>query len=244
MFMSRIVLQRLSDGRLPPHAFSEGTYAAHKLIWSFFPGKPKGTPCPLHRFEAKPTPHFYVVSEDKPCDASGHWEIKSQEYDPKLASGNRLEFTVHVNPVVTRRDEQGRQKRHDVVMDAKMAMRRRATETGLEGTAVPPSAGAETGVHPTTGVDMLRQVAVTNWLRNRCAKHGFDFADADIRVDGDMPTRIYGRKHSTPVQITTVDIHGRLTVTDSTAFRKILFEGLGPAKGFGCGLMLVRRAGM
>ncbi len=33
------------------------------------------------------------------------------------------------------------------------------------------------------------------------------------------------------------------TVTDPVAFvEKCLFGGIGPAKGFGCGLMLVRRA--
>ena len=225
MFMSRIVLQRLPDGRLFPHAFPEETYAAHKVIWSFFPGKPKGTPCPLHRFEAKPSPHFYVVSEDKPNDTSGHWEVKSSGYDPKLTGGDLLEFTVRVNPVVTRRDEQGKHKRHDVVMDAKKALK----DAGKEKTELP--APGE-----------IWQKALVAWLRARCAKLGFDFADGDIRVDGYMPTRIYGRKHGTPVQITTVDVHGRLTVADPPAFRKMLFEGIGHAKGFGCGLMLIKRA--
>jgi len=223
MFMSRMVLQRLPDGRLPPHAFPEGIYAAHKLLWSFFPGTPKGTPCPLHRFEAKPTPRFYVVSESGPADSTGHWEVKSREYDPKLTAGDRLEFAVRVNPVVTRHDEQGRQKRHDVVMDAKKALKKE---------------GKERAEWPAPG-EIWRQ-AVTAWLRARCAKHGFDFRDEDIRVDGYMPTRMY--KQPKPIQITTVEVSGVLTVTEPAVFRDLLLRGLGPAKGFGCGLMLVKRA--
>jgi CRISPR system Cascade subunit CasE len=39
----------------------------------------------------------------------------------------------------------------------------------------------------------------------------------------------------------SVDFEGEIEVIDSELFSKVLFEGIGPAKGFGCGLMLVRR---
>lgn len=206
-------------------AIAEGAWGVHKLIWSFFPGKTNGTPCPLHRFDAKPTPGFHVVSKDKPRDTLGCWDIRSREYDPKLAAADRLAFMVRVNPVVTRRDENGKHKRHDVVMDAKKALR----DAGKTKEEWPPPA------------ELWRE-AVLGWLRARCAKHGFDFREEDIRVDGYMPTRIWRAKQKEPVHITTVDINGFLAVTDPALFRKVLFEGLGPAKGFGCGLMLVKRA--
>lgn len=38
-----------------------------------------------------------------------------------------------------------------------------------------------------------------------------------------------------------VDFEGEIDVLDPDRFSKILFSGIGPAKGFGCGLMLVRR---
>lgn len=39
----------------------------------------------------------------------------------------------------------------------------------------------------------------------------------------------------------TVRFDGLLRITDPDAFRETLIRGIGPAKGFGCGLMLVRR---
>lgn len=40
----------------------------------------------------------------------------------------------------------------------------------------------------------------------------------------------------------SVDFEGEIEVVDQSLFHKALFEGIGPAKGFGCGLMLIRRA--
>lgn len=226
MFFSRISLPPTNARAVAP-ALCDDVYGLHKIVWSFLADSPDRKRDFLYRHEAQKFPCFYVVSTRAPVDSSGLWKIETKPYDPRISEGDVFRFTVRVNPVVTRRDEQGRHKRHDVVMDGKKSLK---------------AAGKERPEWPPPGE--MWQGAVAAWLRNRCAKHGFDFTDTDIRVDGYMPTRIYDRKHSAPVQIATVDIHGRLTVADPTAFRKMLFEGLGPAKGFGCGLMLVRRAGM
>ena len=39
----------------------------------------------------------------------------------------------------------------------------------------------------------------------------------------------------------SVDFEGELEVTDAPKLVEVLFTGIGPAKAFGCGLMLVRR---
>ncbi|WP_429886418.1 type I-E CRISPR-associated protein Cas6/Cse3/CasE [Geoalkalibacter halelectricus] len=39
----------------------------------------------------------------------------------------------------------------------------------------------------------------------------------------------------------SVDFEGEIEVVDAELFSRALYEGIGPAKGFGCGLMLVRR---
>ena len=44
------------------------------------------------------------------------------------------------------------------------------------------------------------------------------------------------------ITFSSLDFSGLLTVKDTDLFGSVLFRGLGPAKGFGCGLMLVRRA--
>jgi CRISPR system Cascade subunit CasE len=38
-----------------------------------------------------------------------------------------------------------------------------------------------------------------------------------------------------------VDFEGTIEITDPGIFVEALFTGIGPAKAFGCGLMLVRR---
>ena len=45
------------------------------------------------------------------------------------------------------------------------------------------------------------------------------------------------------LQFTTVDFGGQLTVTDGRAFATALVGGIGHAKAFGCGLLLVRPVG-
>ena len=43
------------------------------------------------------------------------------------------------------------------------------------------------------------------------------------------------------LQFTTVDFSGQLAVTDPLAFVAALGSGIGRAKAFGCGLLLIRR---
>ncbi|MGY6275374.1 type I-E CRISPR-associated protein Cas6/Cse3/CasE [Methylomonas sp. MgM2] len=40
----------------------------------------------------------------------------------------------------------------------------------------------------------------------------------------------------------SVDFCGELQITDPEKFRQTLFNGLGRAKAFGCGLLMVKRA--
>ncbi|MBE0437199.1 MAG: type I-E CRISPR-associated protein Cas6/Cse3/CasE, partial [Methylomicrobium sp.] len=63
-----------------------------------------------------------------------------------------------------------------------------------------------------------------------------------IRVDGYRQHRFLKRKGNKQVSLSTLEFNGLLTVTDPNLFIKTLYTGIGPAKGFGCGLMLVRRA--
>lgn len=48
-------------------------------------------------------------------------------------------------------------------------------------------------------------------------------------------------KKGEKAKFSSMDFEGQLIVTDAMKFKKALFKGIGPAKGFGCGLMLVRR---
>jgi CRISPR system Cascade subunit CasE len=48
------------------------------------------------------------------------------------------------------------------------------------------------------------------------------------------------KKGNTNIRFSSIDFAGNLTVTDPEKFKQVLFSGIGPAKAFGCGLMLVK----
>ncbi|MCI0421919.1 MAG: type I-E CRISPR-associated protein Cas6/Cse3/CasE [Acidobacteria bacterium] len=49
------------------------------------------------------------------------------------------------------------------------------------------------------------------------------------------------QRHGKKIELSTLDFEGVLLVTEPDRFLRALLSGIGPAKAFGCGLMLVRR---
>lgn len=238
MFFSRLKLRKecLSTGAL--QHLAENIYRQHKLIWKLFQGeshrviktKVEGVEKDvvvsdfLFRQEnGYSMPSFYVVSHRLPNDDEAIWDIRSREYEPKLKDTDRLQFTLRANPVVTKKTPQleensKKRQRHDVVMEAKrrIPMEERPYE-----------------------LDLVRDAGL-RWLGERSQKHGFTFDPTSIRVDSYRQHRFF-RRGCDPVQLSTLDFNGVLTVNDPDRFLKVLYNGMGPAKAFGCGLLLVRR---
>ncbi len=191
-------------------------YRIHTGIWDLFAD---GTNRPrdfLYRADFdRGRPEVVTVSARSPADQAGVWEIQTKPYAPRLHEGQRLLFRVRVNPVVTKRDAQGKQHRHDVVMDAKS---RGAGETTAE----------------------LAQREGEAWLAARGPRHGFAPIPGTVVAEQYQSLRFGKPREAGAVTISTLDLQGMLTVTDPAAFAALLVQGLGPAKGFGCGLMLVR----
>ncbi|GLZ77717.1 type I-E CRISPR-associated protein Cas6/Cse3/CasE [Actinorhabdospora filicis] len=80
------------------------------------------------------------------------------------------------------------------------------------------------------------------WLLDRMEGKGFAVAvtaqgEADVVV-ADRVVRSFRRGGRT-VTLATATFDGVLDVTDAKAFRRALVAGIGPAKGYGCGLMTV-----
>jgi len=72
------------------------------------------------------------------------------------------------------------------------------------------------------------------WLQSRAAAHGFTLAE--VGVDAYQQNKAGERG----IRFSTVNFSGELLVTDPALFQHALFNGLGHAKAFGCGLLLVR----
>jgi CRISPR system Cascade subunit CasE len=197
-------------------------YGQHQAIWQLFDVLPATARTSIeflfrHEWQGD-LPTFYVLSHRVPHDRAGLWSVQSKPYTPKLEAGDRLHFKVRVNPVVTRDG-----KRHDVVMDAKQRLRWKE----LRPTERP-------------ALNALAYEAGKAWLAGRAEKHGFVIALASLLVDG-YRTHTVHRRGTPPICFSTLDFSGVLTVADREKFLNTLYDGIGPAKGFGCGLLLVKR---
>lgn len=222
MIFSRVRLRSGPEAvRLVERGISANTYDYHRLIWSLFSRGPEHRRDFLYRRNVhRSRPEFYTVSASRPADENGLWAVDSKQYTPRLDKGMRLTFTVTVNPVVTHTDESGKQKRHDVVMNA----RRNKTEY------------RETG----TNRGHIAQVEGIRWLAKRKEKYGFEPVESTVIADGYRQERFTKGNKKRIVCISMLDMHGILMVSDPDLFTRTLYEGIGPAKGFGCGLMLVK----
>ena len=72
--------------------------------------------------------------------------------------------------------------------------------------------------------------------------HGFQLHQDSLRVDSYRLHRFHKEpRRGKPVRFSTLEMSGMLTVTDAARLTTTLFNGIGPGKGYGCGLLLVRR---
>lgn len=80
-----------------------------------------------------------------------------------------------------------------------------------------------------------------NWLTRKASNHGFQIReDIPLRIDKPIDHH-FKRKGDIGLHI-GVRFKGALRVTDQEAFKKAFCEGIGTAKGFGFGLLLVKPA--
>lgn len=230
------------------------SYGHHKMVWDLFSDDPDRKRDFLYRFESvNGVPTYYTVSNREAMDEKGLWEISSKPYEPRLAHGDRLAFKLRVNPIKSALEERNAEDleawhksradrglapsksmergwtqkviRHDVVMEAK---------TRIDFKNLSP----ENRPHVAT----LIQEAGLDWISSKSMEYGFSVVKSATRADGYQQHRFFKKKGSKPVSYSSLEFDGLLTVTEPEIFiEKCLFNGIGPAKGFGCGLMLVRR---
>ena len=238
MFFSKLQFDPLV---LAKASKAHNAYAAHQLVWRAFPSAPDTPRDFVFRQEVSDVGAtfgrralvFYVVSKRRPnVDGFGSAEVKLEvkPYHPQLQSGQRFSISLRANPVVSKCAERASTgerkppKRHDVLMEAK----RLAKQQNLA---------------PAEWQEAQRQAVLEWWIRQ---SEAFGF-----RVDEEKLFAINGyRQHVLPrrkrqskeqtIQFSSVDITGIIEVREPEQLQKALFQGLGKAKGFGCGLLLLR----
>lgn len=110
----------------------------------------------------------------------------------------------------------GKSRRHDVVMQAKKV--------------APPADRPPMA-------ELVEQTCLA-WLQSRAAKAGFELVGAT--VDAYRQQHARRRNGGDAIQFSSVEFSGELVVSDADAFQRTLLHGIGHAKAFGCGLMLVK----
>ena len=197
-------------------------YRLHQFLWDIFPNDPDAKRDFLfRRDETKGWPLFYILSARQPVNDQGILKIESKLFDPQLRVGDRLTFSLRANPVRTRKtdDSNPKKRRRD---DVVWCLNKRYEE---EKKSRPSQAE-------------LAQQAGEAWIARQGKRHGFDIHS--VRVDSYLQHRVGGKKQN--IRYSTLDFNGGLTVTKADDFHRALILGIGPAKAFGCGLMMVRRA--
>ncbi len=202
---------------LVPDGGGPRTAAAHRLVWALFADTPDRRRDFLWR-EERPG-RFMALSARPPEPMSDLFDVQSQPFEPVLARGDRLGFTLRANPVISRAEAPGKRgRRHDVVMDA------------LRHVPEQDRAAVRFGVASESGLA---------WLARQGDTHGF--APRSVDVDAYETVRV-PRDTGPPARFSQLEFSGTLDVTDPAAFLHGVANGFGRARAFGCGLMLVRRA--
>ncbi|MEI2415566.1 type I-E CRISPR-associated protein Cas6/Cse3/CasE [Orrella sp. JC864] len=192
-------------------------YRDHALVWRLFPGH-DGPRDFLFRADTAAGGRmvYYVVSSREPQPEPGLFDIQTKPYCPRLSAGQVLRFDLRANPTVSRRVGEGRSRRHDVLMDAKRS-------------AVLSGAGTDSGPFD----------VATRWLMERAQGWGLDVSAGELSQSGYRQHRL--RRKGGVIEYSSLDYQGIARVLDAQRLQRVLFEGVGHAKGFGCGLLLVKR---
>ena len=212
------------------HEWTRGAYLEHQWLWRFLPAPP-GTPRSFlfRRRDVDGLPRFYVVSDREPISPSPHWQVQSKTYAPVLEVGDSLAFELRANPVVTTRNAAGKAARHDVVMQEKTRLLKERQLTRWADWSTPDRTPLPELVRRTCG----------RWLKARCERLGVALDIEALSVEGYEQHR--GKNGE--LRFSTVDFSGLLRVVDAEALRLALHSGIGHAKAFGCGLLLIRPVG-
>lgn len=196
------------------------TYRSHQAAWDLLGGGPQATRDFVYRFDLTPSPVLHAVVPREPAP-SAIWDVSTKAFEPDVRAGDAFQFELRANATTRRAGAGSKGARHDVVMDALRQARARGEN---------PDRRAVT------------QTAGTAWLARQGSAHGFSLNEDTVRVDA-HDVESFGKGRSDPMlRVASLDFSGILTVEDPIAFGKALREGIGPAKGFGMGLLLVRRA--
>lgn len=221
LYLSRLCLSRAPSAKaldklINPDDPGQRKDAHHRLLWAAFADSDDRRRDFLWR-EERPG-EFLTLSARPPVAGELFGTPDVKEFAPALSPGDRLSFALHANAT---RDRKG-VGRVDVVMDV------------LHGLPQQDRAAQRMVVAQDQGAA---------WLALLGERSGFGVIRADVNDYSVMALPSHRRARMGQPQFGILDLTGTLEVTDPAAFLARVATGFGRARAFGCGLMLIRRAG-
>ncbi|MBY0574981.1 MAG: type I-E CRISPR-associated protein Cas6/Cse3/CasE [Gallionellaceae bacterium] len=198
-----------------PWEFSRNPYELHRQLWRLFPGEEKET----RSNSEESRQGFLFRIEDNPTGRPARLLVQSRRA-PESASGVVLVGTREIQP--------------QPVAGQRLSFL-------LTANPVKTIADAQRDAKPgkkseKCRVPLIKEEEQREWISRKLADAG------KIEAANVLPhAPIYFRKGNRGGKLATVTFDGVLRVSDPARMTELLVNGVGPAKGFGCGLLLVRR---
>ena len=204
-------------------SLEDNLYSSHQLLWKLFPEDREAKRDFLFRQELKGhIPYYYILSERKPENLRNLFDIETKNYDPVIRKDGSFIFKLRMNPVITRKSPG---KKNSVKHDIRMNYKKEGISRGLKG-------------------DLLKGFIdnqVKEWLTGKSGGYGFTPEAESLVISRYTLHKFRKSREGRAVQFSSLDFEGILTVTEPGLFRDVLFSGLGRARAFGCGLLMIRR---
>lgn len=198
-----------------PWEFARNSYDLHRQLWRLFPGEEKETRSNGEELRQG----FLFRIEDNSTGRPARLLVQSRRA-PETASGVVLVGTREIKP--------------QPVAGQRLAFLLTAnpvkTVTDAQRDAKPGKKSEK------CRVPLIKEEDQREWIARKLA------SASKIETVSVLPhAPIYFRKGSRGGKLATITFDGVLRVSDPTLMTKLLENGLGHAKAFGCGLLLVRR---
>jgi len=206
--------------------YEREAYFIHEKIWQLVSRSKNQKRDFLYRveYDAYKNVKSILLLASHPVQSTDEMQIQvSPTYDPQITVGELLHFRLRANPVVKRK-ENGKSKEYGLIIDAKHQLKKKGLECSED-----------------YSLDEIIHEKGMEWLERKGIQHGFHVENWNVAVGSDDEYSVNANGKNNFL-IRTLDFEGKLTVTDTGLFIKALFQGIGSAKAFGCGLLLVRRA--
>jgi CRISPR system Cascade subunit CasE len=214
-------------------------YEAHQIVWQAFPNQ-RERPF-LYHFQEHADYFGLLVQSTLPPDWShlSEVDIRVKVFDPRRVEvGDQYDFSLRANPTVQREGYADGKRRRVAVSANPDLRRRRAANRGLD-------VSVET---------FDREGTLLKWLARKGEQSGFalvgafdDTQDTKCHAGPTISYRFHrsraGHRSSSRFQPMTIhgcEFTGRLKVTDAETFATARCRGIGRARAFGFGLLMVR----